>query len=249
MANQHAQEVRHNTAAKRRQQADQDRLQRFNQQADLISQENHFNFIKMHYQSYFSSHIQHFVSIRIYSTKISELAHKEQIKEGYCQSNKNKATRQILSHYGYQHALGKRLQTPEKLFNADSAISIDIGGGEVRASSRSIRYRVLKGQKRNIGMQTELCRTCDIDYDKVIEEMLCFIQRTVVDDPPLHTDATELVLLHVEQFTHLQIPVADSQETDVFQIHGAGYTRTNALCNSGPRNDWIWLQAQREESY
>jgi len=52
MVNQHAQVVRHTTAAKGRQQADQDRLQRFNQQADLICQENHFNPIKMHYLSY-----------------------------------------------------------------------------------------------------------------------------------------------------------------------------------------------------
>jgi len=75
MANQHAKEVRHNTAAKRHQQVDQDRLQRFNQLADLIGQENHFNFIKMHYLGHFSSHVRRFGSIPMYSTKIGEQAH------------------------------------------------------------------------------------------------------------------------------------------------------------------------------
>jgi len=113
MAYQHAKVVCHNTAGKRRQQADKDWLQRFNQRADLIRQENHFNFIKMHYLSDFCSHVRHFRSIPMYSTEIGELAHNEQIKEGYRQSNSNKAACQILSHYGPQHALRMRLQILE----------------------------------------------------------------------------------------------------------------------------------------
>ena len=97
IANERAQETRHTSAAKRRRQADQVRLQRFNQRADLIRQENHFNFIKMHYLSHFSSHVRRFGSISMYSTEIGELAHKEQIKDGYRRSNKNEAARQILS--------------------------------------------------------------------------------------------------------------------------------------------------------
>ena len=57
MANQIAQEAHHISAAQRRPQADQNRLQRVNQRADLIQQENHFNFIKMHYLSHFASHV------------------------------------------------------------------------------------------------------------------------------------------------------------------------------------------------
>jgi len=57
IAKERAHEIRCTSAAKRRRQADQERLQRVNQQADLIRQENHFNFIKMHYLSHFSSHV------------------------------------------------------------------------------------------------------------------------------------------------------------------------------------------------
>jgi len=74
MANQRANEARHNTATKRHRQVDQERLERANQRADLIRHENHFNFIKMHYLSHFASHVQHFRSISMYSTEIGELA-------------------------------------------------------------------------------------------------------------------------------------------------------------------------------
>ena len=91
MANQIAQEAHHISAAQRRRQADQNRLERVNRRADLIQQENHFNFIKMHYLSHFVSHVRRFGSILMYSTEMGELAHKEQIKEGYRRSNKNNA--------------------------------------------------------------------------------------------------------------------------------------------------------------
>jgi len=117
--------------------------------------------------------------------------------------------------------------------------TIDKSRGEVTTASRSIPRRMLNGRMRNIGTLTELCRTCGIDYGDLIEEMLCFIKRTVVDNPPLLTDPTELGLLPVEQFMHLEIPVIDFQETDVFQIHRARYTGTKAFHNSGPRNNWV----------
>jgi len=104
-----AQEAHHISAAQRCRQADQNRLQRVNRRADLIQRENHLNFIKMHYLSHFVSHVQHSGSILMYSTEMGELAHKEQIKEGYRRSNKNNAARQILSYYGRKHALGMRL--------------------------------------------------------------------------------------------------------------------------------------------
>jgi len=55
--------------------------------------------------------------------------------------------------------------------------------------------------------------------------------------------------LPVEQFIHLEIPVSDFQEADVFQIHCARCTGTKAFRNRDPRNDWIWVQAGSEEGY
>jgi len=153
IANKRAHEIGHTSAAKLRRQADQERLQRVYQQADLIRRENHFNFIKMHYYSHFSSHVRRFGSISMYSTEIGELAHKDQIKESYRRSNKNEAARQILSYYGRQHALGMRLQTLDVLLKAENVVAIEGTGRETAAAPR----RILKGWMKNVSTLTELC--------------------------------------------------------------------------------------------
>ena len=85
------------------------------QWAELIQRENHFNCIKMHYLNHFIQHVRRFGSVPMYSKDIGELAHKEQIKEGYRRSNKNHAARQILAQYSKQHGMGMRLLTMEAL--------------------------------------------------------------------------------------------------------------------------------------
>jgi len=56
---------------------------------DMIHTESHFNFVKMHLLSHFSDHICQFGNIPMYSTEFGELAHKDQIKDGWRCSNKN----------------------------------------------------------------------------------------------------------------------------------------------------------------
>ena len=106
IANQHANKARHNTAAKCRRQVDQERLVRASQRTDLIRHENHFNFIKIQYLRHLACRVGRFGSLSMYCTNIGELAHKEQIKDGYRRSNMNEATRQILSQFGRQQAPG-----------------------------------------------------------------------------------------------------------------------------------------------
>jgi len=114
------------------------------------------------------------------------------------------------------------------------------GGIEAAASSRSAPWQVLKGRMmENIGTLTALCRALNIVYSDMIEEMLRFNRQTIADDQQLPSDRTELGSLPVEQFTHLEIPVSDFQEADVFQIHHARCTGTKAFRNGDPRNDWI----------
>ena len=153
----------------------------------------------------------------MYSTEMGELAHKEQIKEGYRRSNKNNAARQILSYYGRKHALAMRLQTIEALSKAKNSLVMGNGGMEAPVSSCSAPWRVLKGcMMENIGTLIELFRALNIDYSDMTEEMLCFIRQTIADDQWRPSDRMELGTLPVEQFTHLEIPVSDFQEADVF---------------------------------
>ena len=174
----------------------------------MIQRENHFNLIKIHYLSHFVFHVPLFGSLLMYSTEMGDLAHKEQIKEGYRRSNRNNAARLILSYYGRKHVLGMRLQTMEALSKAENAFIIGNGGMEALASSRSAPRRVHKGcMMENIGTLTKLCRALNIDYSDMIEKILRFIRQTIADDQRLPSNRAELGSLPVEQFTHLEIPV------------------------------------------
>ena len=227
---------------------DQERLQRANQRADLIQRENHFNFIKMHYLSHFASQARRFGSISMCSTEMCNLAYKEQIQDCYRRSNKNEATRQILSPYGCQHALGMPLQTIEALVKTGVIVVGNSGMQMPTSSSRSAPRRMLKG-RTNINTLSELCRAREIEFCDMMEEMLHFIKQTAADDPCLGTDPTQLGLLPVERFTQLEILVSNFQGADVFQIHRAHCTGTKAFRNGDARNDWVRVQSGGEDSY
>jgi len=250
MADQHAKEVHHRTVANRRRQANQERVERSDQQADLIRCENHFNFIKMHYLTHFASHVRRFGSITMYSTEIGELAYMDQVKDGYRRSNKNDAAQQILSQYGRQHALGMRVQSIEALLKVKGVIVAEHSGMEMRAfSSQSTPRRILKGRMKNTSRLTELCATLNIHYADMMQERLRFTRQTAADYQQVPADSTELGLLPVEGFAQLEILVADFQETDRFQIHRAHCTGTRAFRNGGPRNDLVWVQTGGEANY
>ena len=109
----------------------------------------------------------------MYSTDIGELAHKEQIKEGYRRSNKNEAAQQILSHYGRQHALGMRLQTIKELSKTDDKIRIGNVRTEMATSTTySVPQRILRSSAMNSNILIELYWVLEIDYSDMIEEML-----------------------------------------------------------------------------
>jgi len=93
---------------------------------DRIHGESHSNFIKMHLLSHLCDHIRQFGNIPMYSTEIGELAHKTQIKEGWRQSNKSDAARQIVHSYGRQQAIGMRLLNLQSLKNHGPDPSPDV---------------------------------------------------------------------------------------------------------------------------
>jgi len=230
MADQCSKEVHYRTVTNRPGQADQKRVERSDLRADLISPENHFNFIKMHYLPRFASNVRRFGSISMYSTEIRELGHTDQIKAGYRKSNKNDTARQILWQYGRQHALGMRLQTIEALWKVKCVIMAEDSGMEMPAfSSHRTPRRVLKGRIKNTSTLTELCATLNIHYSDMMQEILCFTRQTVEDARRLPADPTKVGLLPVEGFAQLEIPVADIQETDRFQTGPAALEQRHSV--------------------
>jgi len=65
-----------------------------------------------------------------------------------------------------------------------------------------------------------------------MEEILCFIKLTIADEPPLASDHTELGLLPIEQFTHLQIPLSDFRKLTSSRFTGPAPLEQR-LCTTG----------------
>jgi len=148
-----------------------------------------------------------------------------------------------------------RLLTIDVLRTADDAV----GTGNVSISSpwigietclpHRISRRVLKGRTPNVGTVLELCLALEIPYDDLAAELVNYLRRAVTDERQLPADPSELKFSPAELFTQLEIPVADFQETNIFQVHRARCTGKKSFRNSGPRNDWIWIQAGGPDMY
>jgi len=102
---------------------------------------------------------------------------------------------------------------------------------------------------KNTSMLAELCATLHIHYSDRMQEILGCTRQTAADDLRLPADRTALGLLPVEEFARLEIPVADFQETEGFQIHRARCTGTKTFRNCGRGNHCVWVQTGREANY
>jgi len=148
--------------SQRRQMRDDDRDEEHELCMDMIHGESHFNFIKMHLLSGFCDHIRQFGNIPMYSTEIGELAHKTQIKEGWRQSNKNDAARQIVHSYGRQHAIRTRLLNLQSLKNRGPDLSPDVLKHSDCTTSTVLRplicRRILKGRRGDVSNMVDFSR-------------------------------------------------------------------------------------------
>jgi hypothetical protein len=160
---------------KRRQMRDQDREEENEQRMDLIHAESHFNFVKMHLISHFREHIYQFGNIPMYSTEYGELAHKDQIKDGWRRSNKIDAARQILSTYARQHAIRMRLMNLDFLRRAGADLPADVVEHlEKTRTSPALPScrRVLKGRREDIRDVYHFGRVCDISLETICRELI-----------------------------------------------------------------------------
>jgi len=109
LGDQRAQSNMREAPTKRRRRLEDNRDEENELHMDMIDTESDFNFVKMHLLSHFSAHIRQYGNLQMYSTDFGELAHKEQIKDGWRRSNKNEVKREILHSYGHPHAFRMRL--------------------------------------------------------------------------------------------------------------------------------------------
>jgi len=239
--------------SQRRQMRDNDRDEQDKLPMDLIHCESYFNFHKMHLLSQFGDHIRQFGNIQMYSTEIGELAHKTQIKERWCQSNKNDAARQIVHSYGRQYAIRMRLLNLQSLNNRGADLSPDVLKHLDRTTSTVsppvICRRILKGRRGEVSNIVDFSRTSGVSLGIIYRELIPYSKHYVLIDHSLLEDLATLQSIPIELLTQLKVPVLTFQEADVYEIHRARSTGTLHFRNQGSRNDWVWVQAGTEEMY
>ena len=219
---------------------------------DLVRRELHFNFIKMHLLSHFCDHIRQFGNIPMYSTEIGELAHKTQIKDGWRQSNKNDAARQIVHSYGRQHAIRMRLLNLESLQRRGTDLSGDavqhLVSSTETVEAPVVRRRVLKGRRNDVSNVVDFSRISGVSLE-IIYELIRYSRHNLPTAHRLPEDHSMLRSLPVELLTQLEIPVLAFQEADVYETHRARSTGGLHFRNQGSRNDWVWVQEGTAEMY
>ena len=228
-------EIRHQRAlirervapSQRRRMSDDDRDQEDELRMDMIHGESHFNFIKMHLLSHFCDHIRQFGNIPMYSTEIGELAHKMQIKDGWRQSNKNDAARQIVHSYGRQHAIRMRLLNLESLKCRDADLSGDVlhqldgTASTVTGAAPVVRRRVLKGRREDVSKVVDFSRISGVSLEIIYRELIRYSRHNLPAAHRLPEDHAMLRSLPVELLTQHEIPVLEFQDADVYEIHRA----------------------------
>jgi Plavaka transposase len=89
----------------------------------MLEEEAHFNFPKIHMMLHFHRQVQRFGVLRQWDTNTSEMAHKEQIKEGFRHSNRTgNVPLQILNHYLKQDAFAMRRLNYDPIKRFDDAL-------------------------------------------------------------------------------------------------------------------------------
>jgi len=239
--------------SKRRRRLEEDRDEENELRMDMIHTESHFNFVKMHLLSHFSDHIRQFGNIPMYSTEFGELAHKEQIKDGWRPSNKNDVERQILHSYGRQHAIRMRLSNLNSLRCRGANLGDDVLGYLDKTTSTvstpAPRGRILKGRRDDVSDVLDFCKVLGISLDRICLELIRYSRHNLPTERRLPEEPAILQLLPVELLTQLEIPVLAFQETDVYEIHRARCTGTHRYRNKESWNDWVCVQAGSEEMY
>jgi len=220
---------------------------------DMIHGESFFNFIKMHLLSHFCDHTRQFGNIPMYSTEIGELAHKTQIKEGWRQSNKNDATRQIMHSYGCQHAIQMRLLNLQSLKNCGADLSPNVLKYLDRTTSMVslpvMCRRLLKRRGGDVSHIVDFSRISGVSFEIIYRALIRYSRHNLPIDHGLPEDHATLQSLPIELLTQLEVPVLTFQEANVYEIHHARSTGTLHFRNLGSRNDWVWVQAGTEEIY
>src|SRR5437588_6179725 len=238
------------SAAKRQRVAVRHREQLVAAREDEASARAHCNCIKMHLLEHFGSTVQRFGSIPLFSTDISELAHKTQIKESYRRSNKNNAALQILDNYSRVHAFGMHIlnlkdavmRARENFPGVVTTRELDEVLGEIKTNSDDTAppKRILRSPDEGPKTVHEVAMILGIpDLAACIMRFAKSNGSTKLSDFPESIAALQKA--QAQCFKMLQIPVPVFQDPDLYINHNLRCTGLESFRGATTRNDPAWV--------
>jgi len=230
----------------------EDREEENDQRMQFIHSESNFTFVMMHLIGYFRDSIYMFSNIPMYSTEYDDLAHNEQIKDGWRRSNKIDAARQILSSNGRQHAIRMRLLNLEFLQRGGADLPTEVVEHLEKtrpAATPPAHRRILNGRRDNIHDVVDYGRACHISPETMCRELIQYSQPSLPPECRLTENPAILRASLLELLTQLEIAVLAFSELGVYDTHSAGYKGARLFRNETHRNDGIWRQAGVENMY
>jgi hypothetical protein len=214
----------------------------------------------MHLLQHFQSHVRRYSSILIFSSDVSEMAYKAQIKESYRRSNRKNAMLQILDNYNRVHTLAMRViniaatlpevptylekarTDPEMKIFIDAILTADKEESSLIETGMMPRRKLrslIKGEMRvNLSdlandMGISGLPQSILNYAKLSGKK--FLQRGCVS-------VQELQKLPVEQFNMLEVPVPVFQNPDSYIMNKLRCTGERGFRGCSSRNDWVWVE-------
>jgi hypothetical protein len=224
---------------------------------DEAIEKAHFNFIKMHLLEHFGSTVQRFGSIPLFSTDISELAHKAQIKESYRRSNKNNAATQILDNYSRIHAFGMHVLNLRAAVETASPALLkvikenrvaEVLDMEINCEPES--RDLSKGcalPKRLLCSPDNTIRSINDNADALgIPDLVACILRYAKNNgltgpQGLPESLDELGNCSSQRYRMLRIPVHVFQDPDSYVNHNLRCTGSDCFRGGRARNDPVWV--------
>ena len=240
------------TRSKRGQVCDEDREEENDRYITLIQTKSHFNFILMHLLSHFRDYIRQFGNIQMYSTEYGELAHKDQIKDGWLISNENDPERQIINSYGRLHKIRMRLLTLNSLRRRGADLPADILeylDPMSMDTAPAPHCRILKGRRADVTDVMNLGKVMEVSAESYYHELIRYTRHSLPSEHRLPEHPARHQSLPVELITHLEVTVPAFQETEVYDINRSCWMGNRLLRNQGSRNDWVCVHAGGEGMY
>jgi len=185
--------------------------------------------------------------------EFGEIAHKEQIKDGWRRSNKNDAGCQIMHSYSGQHTIQMTLLNIVSLRRRGANLSPDVR--QHLASPRRavtvpvVSRRILQGRRDDVSNVLDSSKVSGVSLRSICLELIRYSRHNLPIERQLPEHHAILQSLRLELLTQLEIPLVAFQESNLYDIHRARCTGALHFRHQGSRNDWVQVQAGSGEIY